>query len=104
MIPDMTALQFFVLRALIDGELSGRDLRERLASEGEKKSLAAFYQLMGRLEEAKFVEGSYVTKVIDGQTVKERRYKISGVGTRAWERAREFYVAKSAIGFVGAPA
>lgn len=103
MIPDLTHLQFLVLTALLDRELSGRELRQRIADEGQKKSLAAFYQLMARMEDAKLVKGWYVAKVIDRQGVKERRYKILGGGMRAWESTRDFYMSltvNSGTGFV----
>lgn len=90
MIPDLTTLQLFVIRALLDGEMSGRQLRECLAAEGAKKSLATFYQLMARLEDGRLVEGWYETKFVAGQTVKERRYKLTGTGVTAIDRAREF--------------
>ena len=43
------------------------------------------------LGEAGLVEGRYETKVIDGQHIKERHYRITGKGTTTWESAREFW-------------
>jgi hypothetical protein len=103
MLPDITHLQFLVLSILMNSERSGRYVRGELAKHGQKKTLASFYQLMARLEETDMVEGWYETKVIDGQTVKERFYRILGHGIRCWELARDFYVLASqkAVGNLG---
>jgi DNA-binding PadR family transcriptional regulator len=92
-LPILTHLQFLVLRYLINGEsLSGRYLREKLAEEKALKTGPAFYQLMARLEDAGFVEGTYEQKVVDGQILKERTYQITGSGVTALEEVRNFYL------------
>lgn len=91
MLPDLTHLQFSVLTALMGSRKTGRHLREELAQQGVKKSLAAFYQLMSRLEDADMVRGWYEPVVVDGYTVKERHYEITGLGQRCWQRTRDFY-------------
>jgi DNA-binding PadR family transcriptional regulator len=98
--PDVSHLQFFLLEELMGGEQNGRHLREKLAGEGHKKSAPAFYQLMARMEDAKLVKGRYEAKVVEGQTIKERVYKITGEGTQAVENAWQFYSARhvSAVG------
>jgi DNA-binding PadR family transcriptional regulator len=90
-VPEITHLQFLVLGLLMEGELPGRKLREDLARHCVKKSGPAFYQLMARLEDAGLVAGRYEQKVIDGQIFKERCYKPSGAGVKAWNRTRDFY-------------
>lgn len=90
-LPDLTHLQFLILVKLLDGEQSGLDLRSALAERGEPKSGPAFYQLMSRLEEAKYVKGRYERKTVAGHPVKERRYVITGAGVQALEGVREFY-------------
>jgi DNA-binding PadR family transcriptional regulator len=91
MLPDLTHLQFLILGSLTEGEQSGREIRARLAEQGVKKSGPAFYQLMARLEDSKYVRGWYDQKVIDGQVIKERRYKITAPGLRALEATATFY-------------
>src|SRR4051794_27224023 len=98
-LPELTHLQFLVLSILLDAERSGRYVREQLAEQGVRKTLAAFYQLMSRLEEAGLVEGRYVQEVIDGIPVKERHYRITGEGIGAWKRTRDFYLARAGLGF-----
>jgi hypothetical protein len=100
-LPDLTHLQFLVLTALLEGEQSGRYIREKLAEEGVHKTGPAFYQLMARLEDAKLVEGWYDQKVVDGQIIKERRYKVTGLGVHAWESTRDFYLAQAKPGLLG---
>lgn len=94
-IPETTHLQFLVLGALLDGEQSGRYVRDKLAEAGHKKSGPAFYQFMARLEDMGFVEGRYEAKVVEGQPIKERVYTLTGDGVRAWEEVRDFYLVHS---------
>src|SRR5262245_23226983 len=97
MLPEMTHLQFFILTILLDGEQAGRDIRDKLAEQGAKKTGPAFYQLMARLEDAKWVKGWYDQKIVDGQIIKERKYKITGVGTASWGKVRDFYAMQSKL-------
>jgi DNA-binding PadR family transcriptional regulator len=90
-LPPLSSLQFAVIDAIGASERSGREVRERLAALGQKKSLPAFYQLMSRLEEAGFVKGWYEPIEVAGQQVKERRYKLTGSGIRAINETRAFY-------------
>jgi DNA-binding PadR family transcriptional regulator len=101
-IPEITNLQFLVLALLVNGELSGRNLRDKLDQEGYRKSAPAFYQFMARLEEAGMVDGRYDQKVIDGQIIKERIYTITGSGIRAWEEFRDFAISHGRLGLQGA--
>jgi DNA-binding PadR family transcriptional regulator len=100
-LPEITHLQFLVLAILTDGELAGREVRDRLAEAGERKSGPAFYQFMARLEAAGFVEGWYDQKVVDGQIIKERRYRVTGAGSKAFEDTRDFYLARRGLGLQG---
>ena len=101
-LPEITHLQFLVLSVLTDRELPGRLVREKLAESGEKKSGPAFYQFMARLEEGGFVEGWYDQKVVEGQIIKERHYRITGEGLRACEDVRDFYLSRARLGLQGA--
>lgn len=95
-LPPITHLQFLVLEALTDVEQAGRDLRELLAGYGLRNSAPAFYQMMARLEVAGLVEGWYDQKLVAGQNVKERRYRVTKAGERSVEATRSFYVARLA--------
>jgi len=97
-LPPVTHLQFLVLDALAGTEQAGRDLRDLLATYGIRRSAPAFYQMMARLESSNLVEGWYDQKVIAGQNVKERRYRITRTGLRSLEATRNFYVARVAAG------
>ena len=90
-LPALTHLQFLVLEALAERECAGRDLRKLLASYGVRNSAPAFYQMMGRLEEARLVEGWYDQKLVGGQPIKERRYRVMKAGLRAAAGTRAFY-------------
>ena len=90
-LPGITHLQYLVLALLLDGEQSGKALREKMAEHGVKKGGPAFYQMMARLEDGRYVHGWYDQKVIDGQIIKERRYRIMANGVKACEQVQEFY-------------
>jgi len=90
-LPTLTHLQFLILDIVGGAEMSGRDLREKLRARGVRKTGPAFYQLMARLEDAGFVKGWYDQKIIDGQIIKERRYRILGAGAKARENTLDFY-------------
>lgn len=94
-LPAITHLQFLVLGALADGEQAGRHLRALLQTFGVKNSGPAFYQMMARLEEAGYVEGWYAQQVMDGQHLKERRYRLARPGQRAHDETRAFYLQRA---------
>jgi DNA-binding PadR family transcriptional regulator len=96
-LPEITHLQFLVLEALADhDDAAGRHLREMLASYGVKRSGPAFYQMMGRLEDAVLVDGWYEQKLVAGQNLKERRYRLTKTGAHALADTRNFYLARAA--------
>lgn len=91
-LPELTHLQFLVLTIVRIRTMSGKELREKLKTIATiKKSGPAFYQMMARLEEAKFIKGWYEQEVIDGQIFKERHYEVLAGGIRALEQTRTFY-------------
>jgi DNA-binding PadR family transcriptional regulator len=91
--PELSHLQAHVLDCIGAGEVTGRELRERLSESGFKKSGPAFYQAMSRLEDSGFVKGSYTQKIVEGQIIKERKYELTGTGERALREAVSFYSA-----------
>ena len=91
-LPEISHLQFEILRMLIEGgDLPGSELRSGLQKAGWKKSAPAFYQLMSRLEDAKFVNGTDRLDTVDGYRVKRRDYKITIGGHRAAAQLQSFY-------------
>ena len=95
-LPALTPLQFLVLGALLGEMRRGRDLRRELARYGVRRSGPAFYQMMARLEDAAWIDGFYTQQIVDGQIIKERGYRISAAGQRAWTATRDFYAQTSA--------
>ena len=93
-IPDVTHLQFLVLSILGTNELPGRTVRKELSNEGAKKTTAAFYQVMSRLEDAGYVRGRYKQKAVHGQKARERWYKITGEGCQVCDEAWDFYMTR----------
>jgi DNA-binding PadR family transcriptional regulator len=94
-LPEITHLQWLVLGTLLNGDESGFCIREELSKHGVKKSGPAFYQLMARLETDGMVRGRYEHCMVENQPIKERWYKLTGAGRRAWESTSEFYAAGS---------
>jgi DNA-binding PadR family transcriptional regulator len=90
-IPDLSHLQFLVIGQLRSGEASGRAIRETLRRFRVRQSGPAFYQMMARLEKSDLVEGWYEQEVVDGQIIKERCYRITARGSKAWRECRRFY-------------
>jgi DNA-binding PadR family transcriptional regulator len=66
-------------------------VRDALAAYGVRRSAAAFYQMMARLERDGLVDGYYGQVVVGDQSVTERRYRITPAGTRIWSDTRAFY-------------
>jgi DNA-binding PadR family transcriptional regulator len=90
-LPELSHLQVLVLECLGTHKRSGRELRHLLAENKVKKTGPAFYQLMARLEEARFVEGEYSQKIVEGQIIKERSYRVTATGEKALRSTHEFY-------------
>jgi DNA-binding PadR family transcriptional regulator len=90
-LPDLSHLQFVVLGELKADERAGRDIRATLKRFRVRQSGPAFYQMMARLEKTGLAEGWYTQDVVDGQVIKERRYRITQDGLRAWQASRDFY-------------
>jgi DNA-binding PadR family transcriptional regulator len=104
-LPTITHLQFLVLGQLLAAPRAGRDLRAELRRHGVRRSAPAFYQMMARLEDAGFVEGWYDQRVVEGQLIKERHYRLRPAGLRVWNATRDFYVANlRARGVIAEPA
>lgn len=63
----------------------GEELQERVMKYKPMR-LAAFYPLMARLEEAKYVKGRYVHSKVNGFAVRERFYSMTRQGHKAAEK------------------
>jgi len=90
-LPELTRLQFLIIETIGAKRMLGAQLRERLKEHNVHRTGPAFYQLMARLEEAELVEGWYKQEVIDGQIIKQRCYRVTGLGERARHATLEFY-------------
>jgi DNA-binding PadR family transcriptional regulator len=92
-VPDISHLQYLALGALMADGRSGRDLREQVRSFGVRRTRAAFYQFMARLERDGLVEGWYDQVQAGDQRVTERRYRITPEGRAAWKETHAFHEA-----------
>ena len=90
-VPELSHLQFLVLARLLTAEQSGAEIRADLKRFRVRQSGPAFYQMMARLEKAGLVDGWYTQEVIEGQIIKQRHYRVTAPGRRAWQECRSFY-------------
>ena len=90
-LPPLSHLQFLALGVILSSEEPGRIIRDVVAEYGVRRTGAAFYQLMARLERDGLVDGWYEPIVVGDQAVRERRYRITAAGARAWRQTRAFY-------------
>ena len=86
--PRLSQLQFLVLGTLLQGERLGREIRSDLERFGVKRSGPSFYQLMSRLEDSGLAEGRYQQRVVEGQIIRERTYRLTAAGRRSWDDCR----------------
>jgi DNA-binding PadR family transcriptional regulator len=96
-VPDISNLQYLALGVLTGGEQPGRAIRDTVRDFGVRRSRAAFYQFMARLERDGLVEGWYEQVRAGGQIVTERRYRITASGRRAWAEMQAFHQAVDGI-------
>jgi DNA-binding PadR family transcriptional regulator len=66
------------------GEYPGRELQILIARYGQLTSLAGFYARMARLEDDGLTEGWSEEERIDDLLVKERWYRVTAAGRRAF--------------------
>ena len=100
-LPPLSHLQFLALGVILSSEEPGRVIRDVVADFGVGRTGAAFYQLMARLERDGLVDGWYEPVVVGDQSVRERRYRITTSGSRAWRQTRAFYEAVAAAAAQG---
>ena len=90
-LPELSHQQVLVLECLSTTDVKGRHLRQRLKEKKLIKSGPAFYQMMSRIEESGFVEGWYEQRIVEGQLIKERTYKMTGKGHHALAATLDYY-------------
>lgn len=88
--PKLTNVQLLFLECVGADKVPGRQLREQLAKRGWRRSAPVFYQLASRLEDEGLVEGSYQQRIIAGQAVRERYYRLTAHGKQAFVEALRF--------------
>jgi DNA-binding PadR family transcriptional regulator len=100
----LNGLQFAVITLLLERDWFGYELYDVAKSEGYDGSSVAFYRLLMRLEDARFLKGENKKEVIDGRTVTVRSYSLLAEGRRAWDATRAYYSVQPVqvrVGFAG---
>ena len=104
-LPDVTHLQFAIIDVMGAKERTGEEIRRSLFREHSiKRTLAAFYMLMKRLEDSGFITGRYRLVEIGSYTAKQRLYKVTGQGAKAFQNARDWYARGAAPSAEWSPA
>ena len=89
--PTLSIFQICVLNEMLGEEdIKGEKLRTLLRKQGYCKSASGFNESMRRLERASLVEGWYVQDVVNGYTVNEKFFRITGEGKKEIQRAVQF--------------
>jgi DNA-binding PadR family transcriptional regulator len=101
-VPEVTHLQFLVMRLILDGVVSGRSLHKELEARGARMSRPAFYQLMMRLEDGKLLESWFERRESGGYVVRETHYRVTAPGKRAMQTVQTFYIPLVQAGFAPA--
>ena len=91
-VPQMTPLQALVVNILFEGELSSRRIQDEMDFLGVAMKMPLVYRLLGRLEMAEYIYGCYRQyQTPDGRTIRERHYRVSETGLKAWQETVAFY-------------
>jgi hypothetical protein len=90
-LPRLTPLQFLVIRLLLDGRKTGRQLRRELGSWGAGMSKPAFSQMMRRLQVASLVRSDSVCEDSAGPPQRYCVYQARVKGLKRWRAASDFY-------------
>ncbi|MGV8142153.1 MAG: hypothetical protein ACP5NS_00785 [Candidatus Pacearchaeota archaeon] len=89
-IPKITGLQYATLRIVELGNQTGKDVRAKLEKVGERRSLSAFYEFVGRLREDGLLTQRYIpTNSRPGE--RECIYSITRKGAKVLEETCRFY-------------
>ncbi len=90
-LPEISPVHFLVLKQLLAGERSGREIREALDKVRKPTTKVSFYIFMARLEDLGLVSGRYQRKIVANVSCRERRYKITAAGRAGAKNAARFY-------------
>lgn len=91
MIPKISHLQFMILQSLHTEEKTGKQLRNELRLEGVKRTKAAFYQLMNRMEWSGLIKSNYKGETPEYQQLKDKYFNITKKGIIFYTKTIEFY-------------
>lgn len=89
-LPELSHLQFFALVSLGHETLSGENLRKVMGRD-RPRTLAAFYQLMARLEQSQYVVVERIDRMRGNQHIQECRYTLTTKGRKQMKASIDFY-------------
>ena len=90
--PPLTHLQSLVIKLILSGRYDAPQIRDGLKAFGASKSCGAFYELMGRMEEAGLIAGSQCRSVRTGELVQRWDYAVTERGRELLRQTARFYM------------
>ena len=90
-LPKLTNFQVLVLSIVGTKELSAREIRNALESEGYNKSKASFFQMIGRLVAAGLLDCQHRDVAAAGFSVTQAFYRTTKLGRVALRETVDFY-------------
>ncbi|QDT54626.1 hypothetical protein Pan44_26610 [Caulifigura coniformis] len=93
-LPQISPVQFIVLKQLQPKERTGKQIREVLDKWRKPTTLVSFYLAMARLEEMELVSSRLQAIRVANVACRERAYKLTAAGRSAVRNAIAFYALK----------
>lgn len=91
LMPEMTPLQFLVVRLLFAGPQIGEVLRRKLGAIGIRLSPSSFTRLMERMDRAGYLQLHCRPSAKGCCLARPRCVEVTDLGVAVWTRVREFY-------------
>ena len=86
-LPELSPLQFLMIRLLFAGPRTGKELRRLSRAEGVKLSPPSFSRLMQRMERLNYVYAQDEETASGRRYVCPRRFQVTDLGVAVWSRA-----------------
>jgi hypothetical protein len=91
-LPELSHLQFLMIRLLFAEPRTGKELRRLSKAESAKLSPPSFSRLTQRMERLNYLHSQDELTASGRRYVRPRRFQVTDLGIVVWSRAREFYV------------
>lgn len=90
--PPLTHLQSLVIKLILSGRHEAPEIRDGLRAFGACYSCAAFYELMGRMDDSGLIAGKQCRSVQTGELVMRWDYDVTDRGREMLRHTARFYM------------